>query len=48
MGGGFLLVFTYCTLVVVHDQSDSIPDSILDYQLYPNTSHTKDLNASCY
>ena len=28
MEGGFLLVSTYCTPVVVHDQSDNIPDSI--------------------
>lgn len=28
MEGRFLLVSTYCTPVVVHDQSDSIPDSI--------------------
>jgi hypothetical protein len=28
MEGRFLLVSAYCTPVVVHDQSDSIPDSI--------------------
>ena len=28
MEGRFLLVFAYCTLVVAHDQSGSIPDSI--------------------
>lgn len=28
-GGRFLLVSTHCTLVVVHDQSDSFPDSIV-------------------
>lgn len=29
MEGRFLLVSTHCTLVVVHDQSDSFPDSIV-------------------
>lgn len=28
MEGRFLLVSTHCTLVVVHGQTDSIPDSI--------------------
>ena len=28
MEGKFLLASTHCTLVVVHGQSDSIPDSI--------------------
>lgn len=32
MEGRFLLVSTYCTPVVVHDQSDSIPDSIATYE----------------
>lgn len=29
MEGRFLLVSTHCTPVVVHDQSDSFPDSIV-------------------
>lgn len=34
MEGRFLLVFTYCTLVVVHGQTDSIPNSIAACELH--------------
>lgn len=54
MEGRFLLVSTYCTPVVVHDQSDSIQDSIATYEaltlyfylLFADSKSTRDRRTS--